>query len=53
MIKTNKKSKKNEELRRLSDEEIKSVNGGMKVDTEDESSWYRTLVDFFFKVNKE
>lgn len=39
----------------LSDEEMKNVSGGMKIITEDEEkeeekSWIRTIIDFFFKL---
>ena len=39
-------------VKMLSDEELKNVNGGMKVVAEEKSSWVRTLLDFFFKINK-
>ena len=37
-------------LAELSEDELKQVAGGMKVAVEDDSSWYRTIVDFFFKI---
>lgn len=50
----NKKNKNNKEAKQLSDEELKTVNGGMKVVVaeEEESSWFQTLLNFFFKINK-
>lgn len=40
----------------LSDEDMETVNGGMKVvveeEEEDEPSWFRTILDFFFKIKK-
>ena len=46
-------SKKNEtvkEAKPLTDEETENVTAGMKVaTTEGESSWWKTLVDLFFK----
>lgn len=51
----NKKIKNNTEAKPLSDEEIKTVNGGMKVvveEEEEETSWFQTILDFFFKIKK-
>ena len=35
---------------------METVNGGMKVvveeEEEDEPSWFRTILDFFFKIKK-
>ena len=49
----NKKSDDNREVKQLSDEEIKAVNGGMKVAVEDDSSWFRKIADFFFSVKQD
>ena len=49
----NKKSDDNREVKQLSDEEIKAVNGGMKVAVEDDSSWFRKIADFFFNVKQD
>lgn len=50
---TNKKIKNNTEAKPLSDEEIKTVNGGMKIVVEEEeTSWFQTILDFFFKIKK-
>ena len=50
----NKKIKNSKESKPLSDEEIKIVNGGMKVavEEEEETSWVRTILNFFFKIVK-
>ena len=46
--------KTKEEVKQLSDEEIETVNGGMKVvvEEEEETNWFRTILDFFFKIKK-
>ena len=49
----NKKSDDNREVKQLSDEDIKAVNGGMKVAVEDDSSWFRKIADFFFSVKQD
>lgn len=36
-------------LRELSDEELELVTGGFMVETNGESSWFRTIMDFIFK----
>lgn len=48
----NKKIKNNKEAKQLSDEEIKTVNGGMKVAVEEDSSWFQTILNLFFKIKK-
>ena len=46
------KNKNSSEAKQLSDEEIETVNGGMKivVEEEEEQSWFKTLMDFIFKI---
>ena len=46
------RNKNSSEAKQLSDEEIETVNGGMKVfvEEEEEQSWFKTLIDFFFKT---
>ena len=39
-----------EEGKPLSDEEIENAAGGMKVAVSEEKSWWRTVLDFFFKI---
>ncbi len=34
----------------LTDEEVENAVGGMKVATNGEKSWWRTILDFFFKI---
>ena len=48
----NKKTKNDENANTLSAEEIRSVSGGMKIvaEEEEESSWFKSLVDLFFKI---
>lgn len=46
---TNEKIENNKDVKQLTDEEIKTVTGGMKAAPEDQSSWWRKIVDFFFK----
>ena len=36
-------------LHELTEEELAEVTAGMKVAIDDEPSWWRTIVDFFFK----
>lgn len=56
-----KKNKNNETINQLnkeaqfSDEELENVNGGMKVvvvddEEEEEKGWFRTFIDFLFKI---
>ncbi len=40
----------NKDAKRLTDEEIKTVVGGMKAVVGEEKSWWRTIVDFIFKI---
>ena len=44
----------NKKLSELNDDELKQIVGGMKivVEEEEESSWFQTILDFFFKVKK-
>ena len=37
-----------EEAKQLTDEEVKTVAGGIKVVVDDQTSWWRSIVDFFF-----
>ena len=34
----------------LNDKELQQVNGGMKVVVDDEQSWWRSILNFFFKI---
>lgn len=46
------RKKEDENIRtakKLTDEETKAVTGGMKIVVENPSSWWRTIIDFFFK----
>ncbi len=44
----------NKDNRELNDNELETVNGGMKVVVEEpeteEESWWQTIVNFFFKT---
>ena len=40
----------NEKLVELSEEDLKQVTGGIKVNVEDDSSLWRMIADFFFKI---
>ena len=42
----------NGKLAELSEDELKQIVGGMKivVEEDEESSWYQTILDFFFKI---
>lgn len=44
----------NGKLAELSEDELKQIVGGMKivVEEDEESSWYQTILDFFFKIKK-
>ena len=42
--------KNNKDAEQLADEEIKTVTGGMKVVVNEEKSWWRSLLDLFFKI---
>ena len=44
----------NKKLSELNDDELKQIVGGMKivVEEDEESSWYQTILDFFFKIKK-
>lgn len=53
--KNNKKINQFDKEAQFSDEEMENVNGGMKVvvvddEEEEEKGWFRTFIDFFFKV---
>ena len=37
-------------VRELTDKEAETVTGGMKAATDGQKSWWRTIVDFFFKI---
>ena len=37
-------------LAELTEEDLSQITAGMKLATEDDSSWYRVLVDFFFNI---
>ena len=39
-------------LAELSEEELEQISGGIKIAVENESSWFQTILDFFFKINK-
>ena len=44
----------NGKLAELSEDELKQIVGGMKVvvEEEEETSWFKTFLDFFFKIKK-
>lgn len=44
----------NKKLSELNDDELKQIVGGMKVvvEEEEETSWFKTFLDFFFKIKK-
>ena len=48
--KMNRKIKNNGEAKQLSDEEIKTVNAGMKVFVEEEPSWIQSFLKLLFKI---
>ena len=37
-------------LAELSEDELETVTGGMKITTNDNQSWWRTIVDFLNKI---
>ncbi len=47
--KKNREESFSREDKQLSAEEMNAVSGGTKVVPEDDSSWWRTLTDLFFK----
>ncbi|MCQ2474413.1 MAG: hypothetical protein MJ173_00740 [Clostridia bacterium] len=51
----NNKNNENKKMaKQLTDEEIETVTGGMKVDVEaaaeEELSWWKTIINFIFKI---
>ena len=40
----------NNKLKELTEEELEQVAGGIKVNVEDDSSLWRMIADFFFKI---
>lgn len=52
----NNKNNENKNMaKQLTDEEIETVTGGMKVDVEaaaeeEELSWWKTIINFIFKI---